>query len=423
MVTNTMDLVGTVRKHLQSAEPDVLREMIARFAELLMSLDADAACNASYGERSEERINHRNGYRHRPFDTRVGTIDVAIPKLRQGSYFPAWLLQRRRRAERALIAVVAESYVLGVSTRRVEGLIQTLGIESISKSQVSEMAKSLDEMVENFRCRPLDKGPYRYVWVDALVHKARQAGPGEQPGRIENVATLLATGVNAEGRREILGLDVVTTEDGAGWLGFFRDMVARGLTGVQLVISDDHKGLTSAIAATLSCSWQRCRTHFMRNLLCRVPRAAQQWVATAVRSIFAQPDAESVWAQHARVVETLQPKFADGAQMLADAADDILAFTHFPKQHWRQTWSNNPQERLNREIRRRTDVVGIFPNRQSVIRLVGAVLAELHDEWQVGRRYMSLESLEELDPKADEPGVDNQLEEVKELAEADSLTG
>lgn len=200
-------------------------------------------------------------------------------------------------------------------------------------------------------------------------------------------------------------------------------MVARGLSGVQLVTSDDHKGLTAAVAATLSCSWQRCRTHFMRNLLCRVPRSAQQWVATAVRSIFAQPDAESVWAQHARVVEALQKKFPAAAELLVEASEDILAFTHFPKPHWRQVWSNNPQERLNREIRRRTDVVGIFPNRQAVIRLVGAVLAELHDEWQVSRRYMSLESLKELDRKGDDSGVDNQLEEVKKLAEADSLTG
>lgn len=416
MVTKTMDLIGEVRKHLEQASPDLLREMVATFAELLMSADADAACNASFGERSAERTNKRNGYRERTWDTRVGTVELAIPKLRSGSYFPSWLLEPRRRAERALVAVVAECYVLGVSTRRVEGLVQTLGIETISKSQVSQMAKSLDQVVESFRTRPLDQGPYRYLWVDALIHKARQPGPGDEPGRIEGVATLIATAVNAEGRREILGLDVVTTEDGAGWLAFFRDLVARGLNGVELVISDCHQGLKSAIAATVSCSWQRCRTHFVRNLLTRVPRSAQQWVATAVRSIFEQPDSDSVWAQHSRVVQALQTKYPAAAQLLADAAEDVLAFTHFPKEHWRQIRSNNPQERLNREIRRRTDVVGIFPNRQAVIRLVGAVLAELHDEWQVSRRYMSLESLERVGPKANpDTGLDNDPKEVKEL--------
>ncbi|CAN5792984.1 IS256-like element IS1081 family transposase [soil metagenome] len=362
------------------------------------------------------RTNQRNGYRQRTWDTRVGTIDLAVPKLRQGSYFPGWLLEHRRRAERVLIAVVAECYVLGVSIRRVEGLVQTLGIEAISKSQVSEMAQSLDEMVESFRHRPLDQRPYRYLWVDALAHKARQKGPKDEPGRIEGVATLIATAVNAEGRREILGLDVVTSEDGAGWLSFFRDLSARGLSGVELVISDSHQGLKSAISATVNCSWQRCRTHFMRiNLLTRVPRSAQQWVATAVRSIFAQPDSESVWAQHARVVEALQAKFPDAAQLLTDAAEEVLAFIHFPKDRWRQIWSNNPQKRLNREIRRRTDVVGIFPNREAVIRLVGAVLAELHDEWQVSRRYMSLESLAKIGGATADEGVDNQLEEVKDL--------
>ena len=416
MVTKTMDLFSEVRKHLEQASPDLLREMVATFAELLMSADADAACNAGFGERSADRTNKRNGYRERTWDTRVGTVELAIPKLRSGSYFPSWLLEPRRRAEKALVAVVAECYVLGVSTRRVEGLVQTLGIETISKSQVSEMAKSLDQMVESFRTRPLDQGPYRYLWVDALVHKARQPGPGDQPGRIEGVATLIATAVNAQGCREILGLDVVTTEDGAGWLAFFRDMVARGLSGVELVISDSHEGLKSAIAATVSCSWQRCRTHFVRNLLTRVPRSAQQWVATAVRSIFEQPDSDSVWAQHARVVEALQAKYPAAALMLADASEDVLAFTHFPKEHWRQIRSNNPQERLNREIRRRTDVVGIFPNRQAVIRLVGAVLAELHDEWQVSRRYMSLESLEKVGLKTNPgDGLDNDPGEVKEL--------
>jgi transposase-like protein len=321
-------------------------------------------------------------------DTRVGTIDVDIPKLREGSYFPTWLVEPRRRAERALVAVVAECYVRGVSTRRVDGLVRTLGIEGISKSRVSEMAKDLDETVEAFRNRPLDGGPYTYVWLDALTQKVREAG------RIANVAALVATGVNAAGYREILGLELVTSEDGAGWTAFLRGLVARGLHGVRLVISDAHPGLKDAIASTLpGASWQRCRTHFLRNLLTRVPKSAGPFVATLVRSIFMQPDADAVWAQFHRVIEQLEERFPAAAEVLADAGDEILAFSAFPFAHWKQIWSNNPQERLNKEIRRRTDVVGIFPNREAAIRLVGAVLAEQHDEWQVVRRYMGAETL------------------------------
>ncbi|MGH2813428.1 MAG: IS256 family transposase, partial [Actinomycetota bacterium] len=416
MVVNTMDPFELLRKHLEESSPDTLRQLVQDFAEILMGADADAICNAAYGEKTLERVNKRNGYRQRRWDTRAGTIDLEIPKLRKGSYFPSWLLEPRRRGEKALIAVVAECYVKGVSTRRVDGLVQTLGIEGISKSQVSEMVKSLDETVEAFRTRPLDSGPYRYLWVDALALKSREIGGPKGKAHISNVATLVATAVNSDGRREILNLDVVTTEDGAGWLQFFRQMVSRGLSDVELVISDSHEGLKAAIAATLpGASWQRCRTHFMRNLLTRVPKSAQEWVATAVRSIFAQPDSESTWAQHAKVVELLSEKFPEASQMLAEAAEDILAFTSFPKEHWRQIWSNNPQERLNKEIRRRSDVVGIFPNREAIIRLVGAVLAEQHDEWQVARRYMSLGSLAKLNTSAVENALDMNGEEVKEL--------
>ena len=285
--------------------------------------------------------------------------------------------------------MVAEAYVLGVSTRKVEDLVETLGIEKMSKSQVSQLAKELDGVVKSFRERPLS-GPYRYVWLDALVLKSREAG------RIVNVACLIAVGVNSDGRREVLGLEVVTAEDGAGWLAFLRSLRARGLKGVELVISDAHPGLKDAIASVLrGAAWQRCRTHFIRNLLTKVPKAAHGIVATFVRTIFAQPDAESVRAQHARTVEQLQPRFREAAKMLADA-EEILAFTAFPKEHWRQIWSNNPQERLNREIRRRTDVVGIFPNRDSIVRLVGAVLCELNDDWAVVRRYMTIEQREEV---------------------------
>jgi len=400
-----MDVSGWLRKELEQASPDVLREMVQGFAEALMGVDADALCGASYGERSAERVNVRNGYRERAWDTRVGTIELAIPKLRQGTYFPDWLLTPRRRAEQALVSVVADAYLAGVSTRRVEKLVQQLGIERLSKSQVSRLAKSLDELVEDFRSRPLDGQPYPYLMLDALVVKCRQGG------RIVNACVVHAVAVNREGFRESLGLDVVTSEDGAAWTAFLRGLVARGLQGVRLVTSDAHTGLVDAIAATLpGAAWQRCRTHFMRNLLTRVPKSAQPFVATLVRSIFAQPDEASVREQLGRVVCQLEERFPDAATMLDEAAE-ILAFTSQPKEHWRQLWSNNPLERLNREIRRRTDVVGIFPDRPSIIRLVGAVLAEQHDEWAVARRYMSIESIAKAltDP-------DSQPQEVTAIA-------
>ena len=388
MVDATMDALAWVRKQVEQADTDVLREMVKLFCERVMSEEVDAVCGAPYGERSEERTNRRNGYRTRLWDTRTGTIDLAVPKLREGSYFPDWLLEPRRRAERAFVQVVCESYVRGVSTRRIEGLVRTLGIERISRSRVSEMAKELDAAVEAFRTRPLDQAPYTYVWLDAISQKVRE------DGRICNVACVVATGVNASGAREILGLDLHTSEDGAGWTAFVRGLVARGLSGVRLVISDAHPGLVDAIASTLpGASWQRCRTHFLRNLLTKVPKSAGPFVATLVRSVFAQPDQAAVHAQFDRVLGQLAERFPDAATMLHDAGPDILAFTSFPFAHWKQIWSNNPQERLNKEIRRRTDVVGIFPDRPSVIRLVGMVLCEQHDEWAVVRRYMSAESL------------------------------
>lgn len=383
------DVVAWLRQQLQEAHPDLLREMLATMAQELMGAEAQALCGAEYGERSNERTNSRNGYREREWDTRVGSMTLAIPKLRQGSYFPDWLLESRRRAERALVSVIAQAYLAGVSTRRVERLVQTLGIERLSKSQVSVMAKALDGMVDEFRNRPLDGGPYTYVWVDALTQRCRDGG------RVVNICTAIATAVNANGQREILGVDVFTTEDGAAWTSFLWGLVARGLSGVRMVISDHHLGLKQAIAAVLpGAGWQRCRVHFVRNLLTRVPKSAQTLVATLVRSIFAQPDQEAVWAQHGRMVEQLQERFPEAAELLAEAAPDVLAFVTFPREHWRQIWSNNPQERLNKEIRRRTDVVGIFPDRAAVVRLVGAVLAEQHDEWLVAsRRYLSAESL------------------------------
>jgi putative transposase len=399
VVTPTsMDLGTWLRQQLEQASEDQLREMVRTTAQALLSADVDRVCGADYGVVSDDRVNSRNGYRTRDWDTRVGTIELAIPKLRKGSYFPDWLLEPRRRAERALVQVIADCYLAGVSTRRVDKLVKQLGLDGISKSQVSELAKSLDEVVEGWRNRPLDNGPYTYVWVDAVTQKVREGG------RIVNVAVVHAVGVNAEGKRETLGMDVITCEDGAGWTAFLRSLVARGLSGVQLVISDAHAGLKDAVAAVLpGAAWQRCRTHFMRNLLSRVPKSAHGLVAPLVRSIFDQPDADSAWAQHARIVEQLTGRFDAAAELLAEAGHEILAFTCFPKTHWRQLRSNNPLERLNKEVRRRTDVVGIFPNRAAIVRLVGAVLAEQHDEWQVARRYMSADSLAAARDRSHEP--------------------
>ncbi|KAA8957661.1 IS256 family transposase [Mycobacterium sp.] len=403
--SHPIDVEKLLADQLATASPDLLRALLSTFIAALMSAEADALCGAGYGERSQERSNRRNGYRHRDFDTRAGTIDVAIPKLRQGSYFPDWLLVRRKRAERALTSVVATCYLLGVSTRRMERLVESLGVTRLSKSQVSEMAKELDEAVEAFRTRPLDAGPYTFVAADALVLKVRENG------RVVGVHTLIATGVNAEGYREILGVAVTSAEDGAGWLAFFRDLVARGLSGVKLVTSDAHPGLVAAIGATLpGAAWQRCRTHYAANLMAVTPKASWPWVRTLLHSVFDQPDAESVVAQYDRVLDALSDKLPKVAEHLDAARAELLAFTAFPKQIWRQIWSNNPQERLNKEIRRRTDVVGIFPDRTAIIRLVGAVLAEQHDEWIEGRRYLGLDVLTRaraIPTSTDEP-VDDQ---------------
>ncbi len=409
MVKDRVEGLAWLRKQLESSDVDLLREMVRAMAETLMGAEADMLCGAPYGQSGPERVNQRNGYSDRRWDTRVGSIELAIPRLRKGSYYPEWLLDPRRRSERSLVQVVTECYVRGVSTRRVEGLVQAMGLTGMSKSQVSEMAKELDEVVDGFRNRPLDQGPYTCLWLDAISQRCREGG------RVVNVATVIATAVNAQGKREVLGLDVVTNEDGAGWKAFLRGLVARGLSGVKLAISDDHQGLNSALASELpGAAWQRCRTHFMRNLLTRVPKNAQDLVATLVRSIFAQPDAKEVWAQHGRVVEQLETRFSEAAKMLAEATEDILAFSAFPKSIWRQVWSNNPQERLNREIRRRTDVVGIFPNRPAIVRIVGAVLAEQNDEWAVARRYMSAEALEQA--QADHQELSEEIEAVKQLA-------
>jgi putative transposase len=385
---SSIDPAHFLHEQLAQASPDLLRQMLTTFITILMSAEADAVCGADYGARSAERTNVRNGYRPREFDTRAGTIDLAIPKLRAGSYFPDWLLERRRRAERALTTVVATCYLLGVSTRRMEKLVESLGITRLSKSQVSEKAKDLDGQVADFRHRPLDAGPYTFLAADALVLKVREGG------RVVNVHALVATGVNADGHREILGLQVTSAEDGAGWLAFFRDLTARGLTGVALVTSDAHAGLVTAIGVTLpGAAWQRCRTHHAANLMAVCPKSSWPWVRALLHSVYDQPDAASVHAQFDRVLDALADKLPKVAEHLEAARADVLALTGFPKEVWRQIWSNNPSERLNREIRRRTDVVGIFPDRNALIRLVGAVLAEQNDEWTEGRRYLGLDVL------------------------------
>jgi transposase-like protein len=386
----SIDLLALLRKAGVEPDADFLREAVRVLTQALMEAEVTAHLGAERHERTPERSGQRNGYRDRQWDTRVGTIELRVPRVRDGSYFPA-LLEPRRRAERALAAVVQEAYVQGVSTRRVDELVRALGLGGISKSQVSRVCQELDAEVERFRTRRLEGG-YPYVWLDATYVKARQ------DGRVVALAVVVAVGVRATGEREVLGLDVGASEDGAFWLQFLRGLVARGLRGVRLVISDAHEGLKGAIAAALhGAAWQRCRVHFVRNALALVPKSAQQLVAATIRTVFAQPDAPSTREQWRRVADNLRARFPKLADLLGAAEADVLAYLAFPAAHWRQIWSNNPLERLNKEVKRRTDVVGIFPDEAAVVRLVGAVLAEQHDEWQVGKRYFSAESLALLD--------------------------
>jgi transposase-like protein len=376
---------------------DKIRTSLEWVLQQLIEAEATAFIGAERHERTDTRTAQRNGHRQKLLSTPAGDVELGIPKLRQGSFFPS-LLERRRRIDRALYAVVMEAYVHGVSTRKVDDLVKALGVASgISKSEVSRICAELDRDLAEFRSRPLDHVEFPYVFCDATYVKGRVRG------RVVSRAVVVAFGVTATGDREVLGVDVGDSEDGAFWTAFLRGMRARGLGGVQLVISDHHLGLKNAIASVfVGASWQRCRVHFMRNVLSKVPKASGEMVAAAVRTVFAQPDATHVRRQLDEVVRMLQPKFPDVASMLTDATEDLLAFTTFPQAHWRKIWSTNPLERLNGEIKRRTNVVGIFPNDAAVARLVTAVVVEFHDEWAIAeRRYLSEESMAKLaDPPA-----------------------
>jgi putative transposase len=393
MAEDRMSLLETIRKAGADGDADFLREGVKALAEAIMEAEVTELTGVPRGVRDpERRSTHRNGYRERRWDTRVGSLPLSIPRVRDGSYFPS-LLEPRRRAERALLAVVQEAYVLGVSTRRVEDLVETLGISGISKSEVSRICVALDAEVEAFRNRALVGETYPYLWLDATYVKVRDGG------RVVNMAALVATGVDKDGQRRILGLEVAAGNDeGSAWAAFIRSLVARGLSGVRLVISDAHPGLVRAVhEQLLGAAWQRCRVHFTRNAQDLVPRSARGMVATVIRTVFEQPDEAAAREQLRRAVDGLQARFPRVAQLLIEAEADILVHFTFPESHRPRIRSTNPLERLNKEIKRRTAVVGIFPTRASLIRLVGMVLAEQDDEWQDGRCYFRPESMALID--------------------------
>jgi putative transposase len=364
---------------------DLIRSSVEMVLQALIDAEATEVIGAGRHERTEQRTNQRNGTRSKLVTTKAGDVELAIPKLRHGSFFPS-ILERRRRIDRALFAVVMEAYVHGVSTRKVDDLVQALGGASgISKSEVSRICSELDESLQAFRDRPLDHVEFPYVFLDATYVKARSGG------RIVAKAVIVATGVSRSGDREVLGVEVGDSEDGAFWIAFLRSLRARGLAGVKLVISDAHLGLREAISAVmLGAAWQRCKVHLARNVLAKVPKGSADMVAAAMRTIYAQPDADHVQGQFDEIVSMLDRQFPDAATILNNARDDVLAFCAFPEAHWRKIWSTNPLERVNGEIKRRTRVVGIFPNDPAVLRLVSAVVAETHDEWQDSeRRYLA----------------------------------
>jgi transposase-like protein len=396
MAEDRMAVLETVRKAIADGDVDFLREGVRLLAQAVMEAEVSELTGVPHGKRDPDaRLTHRNGYRDRRWDTRVGTIDLAVPRVRDGSYLPS-LLDPRRRTERALLAVVQEAYVLGVSTRRVDDLVRALGIEGISRSEVSRICAALDGEVERFRTRPLGDTAFPYVWLDATYLKVRENG------RVVSMAALVATGVATTGERRVLGLELSPGNDeGSAWPRFIRGLVERGLHGVRLVVSDDHAGLVKAVREQLLGSgWQRCRVHFTRNAQDLVPRSARSMIASAIRSFFEQPDGQAAREQLDRVVDGMARPYPKVAELLADAEPDLLTHFAFPETHRSRIRSTNPLERLNKEIKRRTGVVGIFPNRAAVVRLVGMVLAEQDDEWQDGRRYFRPETMAAIDAMA-----------------------
>jgi putative transposase len=395
MPTMTDDMMSLRALLEKSSDADLLREMVGFAAQRLMELEVEALTGAAHGARDPDRINQRNGYRDRMWQTRAGAVELRIPKLRKGSYFPGFL-EPRRMAEKALTAVIQEAYVQGVSTRSVDDLVQAMGMSGISKSHVSRLCEEIDDKVQTFLNRPLE-GDWPYVWLDATYVKVRQAG------RIVSVALIIAVGVNGDGRREVLGLDIGPSEAETFWTEFLRKLARRGLRGVKLVISDAHDGLKAAITKVLHATWQRCRVHLMRNLLAHAGRQGRGVVAAFIATAFAQEDADAARAQWRQVADQLRPKVAKLATLMDEVEPDVLAYMSFPSAHRPKLHSTNPIERLNGEIKRRTDVVGIFPNEAAITRLVGAILLEQNDEWAVQRaRYMTLETIA---PLSDDPLV------------------
>lgn len=385
MTEPMIDLPGLIAK---SDDTDFLKDLIEDATRRLMDIEVSAVCGASYGERTALRENQRNGYRERAWETRAGTIGLQIPKLRKGSYFPAFL-EPRRTAEKALMAVIQEAYIQGISTRSVDDLVKAMGMSGVSKSQVSRVCEEIDERVQAFLDRPIE-GDWPFLWLDATYVKLRENH------RIVSMAIIVAVAVNMDGRREVLGITIMPTEAEAFWSDFLRSLTRRGLRGVKLVISDAHEGLKAAAAKVLAASWQRCRVHFLRNLLSRVGRNHQPMVSALVRTVFAQQGRRDAHAQWREVADKLRDNFPDVAALMDEAEHDVLAYMAFDRDLHTKIHSTNPLERLNKEIKRRTNVVGIFPNRAAVIRLVGALMLEQNDEWAVSRRYVSMESLKEI---------------------------